>query len=93
MMPINLILVPTYVYRNNLSAVQWRSQGEGQGVMAPPKLESQGAKLSFGPPHSRYIKFFFLSNIHNTLLFIVYFITREGNSDLTTSSNNKSFFF
>ena len=31
-------------------AAQWRSQGGGQGAMAPPKLENQGAKLSFGPP-------------------------------------------
>ena len=33
--------------------VQWRSQGGGQGAMAPPKQESQGAKLSFGPPPIR----------------------------------------
>ena len=38
---------------------QWRTQGGGQGAMAPPKPESQGAKLSFGPPHSRYMRFFF----------------------------------
>ena len=41
------------------SSTQWRTQGGGQGAMAPPKPESQGAKLSFGPPHSRYIRFFF----------------------------------
>ena len=41
------------------SFLQWRSQGGAKGPWPPPKMESQGAKLSFGPPHSRYIRFFF----------------------------------
>ena len=66
--------------------IQWCTQRGGQGAMAPPPVPgSQGAKLSFGPPHSKYARVFF-SNIHNTLLFIVYLITREGNSHVRTFS-------
>ena len=54
----------------------------------PPKLESQGAKLSFGPPPIRGTYEFFFSNIHNTLLFIVYLIWREGNSHVTFYHRN-----
>ena len=43
------------------------ARGWGQGAMAP-KLESQGAKLSFGPPHSRYTRFFFSLYIINYFL-------------------------
>ena len=54
-----------------------------------PKPESQGAKLSFGPrPPIRGIYIFFSSNIHNTLLFIVYLIWREGNSHVTFYHRN-----
>ena len=59
--------------------------------MASPKLESQGAKLSFGPPPFEVYKIFF-SNIHDTLLFIVYLIIKEGKSHVTTISNNVCFF-
>ena len=45
-------------------------RGGGQGAMAPPKPEIQGAKLSFGPPHSGYIRFFFqIYIIHYYLLY------------------------
>ena len=45
-------------------------RGGGQGAMALPKPESQGAILSFGPPHSRYIRFFFqIYIIHYYLLY------------------------
>ena len=46
-------------------------RGGAKGPCPPPKPESQGAKPSFAPPHSRYIRFFYLQIyiIHYYLLY------------------------
>ena len=69
----------------------WRSQ---RGSWPPPQTgKSRGQTIIWPPPpHSRCIHFF-SSNIHNTLLFIVYLINREGNYHLMTFSDNVCFFF
>jgi len=58
------------------------------GPWPPPNWKVRGPNYHLAPPHSRYIRFFFTS----LLLFIVYLITREGNSHLTTFSNNVCFY-
>ena len=64
------------------------ARGGGQGAMAPPKPEIQGAKLSFGPPpHSRYTRFFF------SLYMIHYFLLYTWLPYRLLSSQKKSFFF
>ena len=51
--------------------LQWRTQWGGQGAMAPPKPESQGTKLSFGPPppFEVYKIYFQIYIIHYYLLY------------------------
>ena len=46
---------------------QWRSQGGGQGAMAPPQTGKSGGQTIIWPPPFELYEIFF-SNIHNTLL-------------------------